>query len=657
MGLERSIPRKTPPVMANQSLSAPDFVRFGVFDLDLRAGELWRNGGGDRVLLPEQPFRILAALVRRPGELVTREDLRHELWPDDTFVDFEHGLNSAIKRLREVLGDSATAPRYIETIPRRGYRFIAQVVPLNGQSTDTAGEVSPKKPSAPPHTVESSGPAAAPSTSQPRAGLSRLVYALAACLLVVALLAAVGLVSSWRREPPTIAVLPFTNLSADPESELFVDGLTDEIIQNLAVIQGLEVRSRTSSFAFKDKPRNLRAVGEQLGATLVVEGSVVGSGTKKHINAQLVEVAGDVPLWAGQFDRDIQSSADLFVVLDEISRAIVNKLRLTLGRGQRRYDLDLNTYELSLKGRALLAQADIPDLEKAAELFQQVLAIDPAFAPAHAGLANAYALMSEPTSSQMSFEAAHAILRQAAFKARELDPLLAEAHAAMGWVYSRELDWANAERSFQQALELNPSLTNIYRSYSISTLQPLGKLDEALRILQVALKNDPLSLEMQREIGHVHMLAGRYTDAIEAFKRVRAVDPEFPFADTHLFRSLIFAGRSAEAMPLLERLDGRNLGRFNALHSQNAWAAQGYVKTGRRSEAEAMAEGHDGSPSGLAFILAALGENDRALDALERMALVEPHHVPRMLVQPEMAALRGDPRFAALRRRFKLPIQ
>jgi tetratricopeptide (TPR) repeat protein len=298
------------------------------------------------------------------------------------------------------------------------------------------------------------------------------------------------------------------------------------------VIQGLQVRSRTSSFAFKDRPRNLRAVGEQLGATLVVEGSVMGSGTTKHINAQLVEVAGDVPLWAGQFNRDIQSSADVFVVLDEISRAIVNKLRLTLGRGQRRYDLDLDTYELYLKGRTLLALAGIPDLEKAAELFQQVLAKDPAFAPAHAGLANAYALMSEPTSSRMSFEAAHAILRPAALKARELDPLLAEAHAAMGWVYSRELDWANAERSFQRALELNPGLTHTYRSYSISTLQPLGKLDEALRILQVALKNDPLSLEMQREIGHVHMLAGRYTDAIEAFKRVRAVDPEFPFADT-----------------------------------------------------------------------------------------------------------------------------
>jgi adenylate cyclase len=253
---------------------------------------------------------------------------------------------------------------------------------------------------------------------------------------VTGLIIAGFLATKWqsirRPRPPIIAVLPFTNLSGETDGDLFVDGLTDEIIRNLAMIQGLQVRSRTSSFAFKDKPRNLREVGDQLGATLVLEGSVLGTSTRKRITAQLVEVADDVPLWAGQFDRDIQSSGDVFVVLDEISRAIVNRLRLTLGRGQRRYDLDLDTYELYLKGRAPAARKDVPSLEEAAGLFEQVIVKDPAFAPAHAGLANAYALMSEPTSSQLPFETAHAILRPAAIKARELDPLLAEAHAAMG---------------------------------------------------------------------------------------------------------------------------------------------------------------------------------------------------------------------------------
>jgi TolB-like protein len=191
---------------------------------------------------------------------------------------------------------------------------------------------------------------------------------------------------------PVIAVLPLENLSAEPESEYFVDGLTDEIIRNLAVIQGLQVRSRTSSFAFKDKPRNVRDVGQQLGANLVVEGSVLRAGNKLRVNAQLVQVAGDVPLWAERFDRELK---DVFAIQDEISRAIVNKLRLTLGRGQRRYDTNTEAYELYLKGRTLLERMDHREASaRSAELFQQVIDIDPSFAPAHAGLANAYASMS-----------------------------------------------------------------------------------------------------------------------------------------------------------------------------------------------------------------------------------------------------------------------
>ncbi len=382
-----------------------------------------------------------------------------------------------------------------------------------------------------------------------------------------------------------------------------------------------------------------------------MEGSVLGSGTKLQINARLVQVADEVPLWAERFDRDVKSSSDVFAILDEISRAVANKLRLTWVRGQRRYDLDLETYELYLKGRVLVGRRGIPNLEKAADLFQQVLAKDPAFAPAHAGLANAFALMSDPISSSLPFETAHAILRPAAVKARELDPLLTDAHAAMGWVYSRERDWANAEKAFQQATELNPSLTETYTNYSSSTLQPLGKLDEALRILRVALRNDPLSLDVQREIGVVQFLAGRYGEAIDTFQRVRAVEPDFPFVESWLGRALTLAGRLAEAVPMLEKLDGHNLGRFKAPQARRApWLARAYVMTGRRAEAETLVVGHEDSPSGLAIIYAALGDKDRTFEALEQMAVVQPHHVGRMLINPEMAVLRGDPRLAALRK-------
>jgi TolB-like protein/DNA-binding winged helix-turn-helix (wHTH) protein len=620
--------------------------------LDLRAGELYRNGG-DRLLLPDQPFRLLATLVRRPGELVTREDLRHELWADDTFVDFEHGLNSAIKRLREALGETATAPRYIETLPRRGYRFIAPVNALKSDDNPSNGEVQPAVPAAAPITPDATE---ADVRKRPPLRAWLAVAALAASVIVAGFLAS-GWITIWPPAPPVIAVLPFDNLSPETDGDWFVDGLADEIRTSLGLIQGLQVRSRTSSMAFKDTPRNLRDVGKQLGVTLVVEGAVLGSGTRKRINVQMVDVANDVTLWARQFEPDLRSSNDVVDILEEISRAVVNELRLTLGRGQRRYDLDLATYELFLKGRVLVARRGIPSLEEAAELFQQVIARDSAFAPAYAGLANVYALMAAPTSGRLAFKEVQAILRPAAEKAYQEDPLLAEALVGMGWVYSHEHDWANAENAFRRAIELNPSLTQTYTNFSISTLQPLRRFDEALRILRVALQNDPLSLELQREIGTVQLYAARYSESIETLKRVVAVDRKFPFAELYLARALTFAGRPMEAIPLCERIDGSDLGGFKGSWTRTVWLAKPLVMTGRRAEAETLLVEHRDSASSLAVIYAALGDKDRMFDALEQMAVVEPHHIGRILLQPEIAANHDDPRFAAFRARFNLPVR
>lgn len=444
-----------------------------------------------------------------------------------------------------------------------------------------------------------------------------------------------ALAASVSAGRPVIAVLPFKNLSAAPDSDYFVDGLTDEIIRNLAVIEGMDVRSRTSSFFFKDKPRNLRDIGEQLGANLFVEGSVLRAGNRVRINAQLVQVAGDI-LWADRFDRELK---DIFVIQDEISRAIVNKLRLTLGRGQRRYDTNLEAYELYLKARALVDRRGVVNAQNAADLFAQVIARDAAFAPAHAGLANAYAFMATPASG-ISFQTAYPIMRPAAAKARELDPLLAEAHAAMGWVYSYEHDWANAEKAFQYAIKLNPILTQTYTGYSKSTLQPLGKVDEALQLLQVAARNDPLSLDVLREIGEVQLFAGRYHEAIETLQRVRAADPDFPFVNGHLARALTFAGRPAEAL---------------ALAGESPWAAHPYVMTGRRVEAEKLAASSEGNPFSEAIIYAALGDMERTFEAVERTAVSQPQRVGRLLIAPEMAALRSDPRLLAFRKKLGLP--
>jgi TolB-like protein/DNA-binding winged helix-turn-helix (wHTH) protein len=611
--------------------------------LDLRAGELYRNGG-DRLLLPDQPFRVLATLVRRPGELVTREDLRHELWADDTFVDFEHGLNSAIKRLREALGETATAPRYIETLPRRGYRFIAPVTGLKS-GDDSHREVERPAPDGAPIT---------PAATEAHVHRRRPVRAWLAVAVVAAGVIVAGFLI-WPQDPPVIAVLPFTNLNPETDSDWFVDGLADEIRTSLALIQGLQVRSRTSSMAFKDTPRNLQDVGRQLGATVVVEASVLGSGARKRINVQMVEVATDVTLWARQFELELRSSTDVFDILEEISRAVVNELRLTLGRGQRRYDLDWATYELYLRGRNLVARRGIPSLEEAAELFQQAIARDSGFAPAYAGLANAYALMAAPTSGRLAFDEVQSILRPAAGKAHEIDPLLAESHVGMGWVYSHEHDWANAEKAFRRAIELNRNLTQTYTNFSISTLQPLRRFDEALRLLRIALQNDPLSLELQREIGTVQLYAARYSESIETLKPVVAVDRKFPFAELYLARALTFAGRPEEAIPLFERIDGSDLGGFKGSWKRTVWLAKPLVMTGRRAEAETLVAEHADSAASLAVIYAALGDTNQMFDALERMAVVEPHHIGRILLQPEIAANRDDPRFAAFSARFHLP--
>jgi serine/threonine-protein kinase len=452
----------------------------------------------------------------------------------------------------------------------------------------------------------------------------------------------IGAVNVSPVERPIIAVLPLQNLSAEPDSDYFVDGLTDEIIRNLAVIKGLEVRSRTSSFAFKGKPRNLREVGQQLGVNLVVDGSVMRSGSKLRINAQLIQIAGDVPLWSDRFDRELR---DVFAIQDEISRAIVDKLRLTLGRGQRRYDTNLEAYELYLKGRALVARRGTSNAQKAAELFEQVVERDPAFAPAYAGLVDAYAFMSMEIQGIPS-ETALSRMRPAAVKAIELDPLLAEAHAAMGLLHSRERDWENAQKSFQRAIELNASLTRTYTNYVTSTLIPLGKVDEAAQLLEEALRTDPLSLDVRRELAMVQIMAGRYEEAIANLQRVRAVDPDFPFAVMFLARALAFAGRLPEALRVWETGKAQPGAEF--------WMAHAYVMAGRRAEVEKIAAATD-HPLRLAIIFSALGDDDRALLALDRAADILPQRVGLIMMYPEMASLRGDPRFAAIRRKLGLP--
>jgi TolB-like protein/Flp pilus assembly protein TadD len=460
-------------------------------------------------------------------------------------------------------------------------------------------------------------------------------------------------------DPQVIAVLPFKNLSSEPDSDYFVDGLTEEIIRNLAVIDGLQVRSPTSSFVFKNTSLALASIGEQLRVNLIVTGSVQREGKRLRINAQLVPVASDVPLWSDRYDRTLE---EVFAIQDEISRAIVNELRLTLGRGQRRYQPPVDVYDLYLRARALIGRGGTENALQAARLFEQVIAKDSLFAPAYAGMAEAYASMSWETLGLLSSEEALMRMRPAAMKAIELDPLLAEAHAAMGITYSRELDWENAQKSFDRAIELNPSLTQIHTSYCGRVLLPVGKSEKALQLLEAAVTADPLSLEVRRGLAQAQITAGRYDEAIANSRHVFAVDPELPYAALFLERALTFSGRPEEAVALWESRPKPHRGWDNG-----PWLAHAYVRAGRHAEVERIvrepprrwpgmrAEHQNEHPYRQALIYAALSDKDRTFEALNRAAAVLPHRTALLLVYPEMALLRGDPRLDALRKKLNLP--
>jgi serine/threonine-protein kinase len=496
----------------------------------------------------------------------------------------------------------------------------------------------------------------------------------AACLVVIALVwEAAGRRLTWSATPvamltraagvsargiatthptePVIAVLPLENLSAQPESDYLVDGLTDDIIRNLAVVRGLQVRSRTSSFAFKGKSRSVSEVGEQLGANLVLEGSVLRSGNRLRVNVQLVRVAGDVPLWAERFDRELD---DTFAIQDEISRAIADRLRLAVGAGQRRYDLNIDTYNLYLKARAVLGRRGGADAKAAGELFQHVIERDPAFAPAYAGLAEAYGLMSHPTLSAGVVESALPLMQQAATRALELDDLLAEGHAAMGFLYARQYDWANADKSFRRAIDLNPSLTQTYINYWTTTLLPLEKLDEAERLLTAAMRTDPLAPFVHHQLGFMKLIAERFDEAVDHYTRAHALDPNLPYFDQHLGRALTFAGRHAEALAMWGAKRDASGTPYKGMPGAHPWMSVAYVRSGDRATVERFAREHR-EPYRLALIHAALGNKDRTFEELNRAAALVPHRVVPLLVYPEMRLLRGDPRLAALRKQLRLP--
>jgi serine/threonine-protein kinase len=538
--------------------------------------------------------------------------------------DFDPRLDSVVRteavRLRTRLSDyylkDGKADALVIELPKGGYvprfRDIAREQPV----TSPASEPKPA-----------------------RLGRRRWV-ALGLSSLIIALAIGGWRWAQHRSEPITIAVLPLENTSQDPANEYFADGLTDELIRNLSIIEGLAVRSRTSSFGLKGKPRNIRDAGQQLQADYILEGSVLRAGHQLRIDVQLVRVRDDFSLWSQRFDKEL---TDIFAIQDEISLGIVNNLRLKIGQGRRRYETSVEAYDLYLHARAQPDQRRRQLALEAEGIYRQIIAKDPLFAPAYAGLAGAYA-----ASSAQGFRNDHTEeltqMRLAAEKAIQIDPLLAEAHDAMGMVYSREGQWARSEKSFRRAIELEPNDVGIYNDLSAWLLVPLGRIDEAVGEMRLAQKADPLSSNVRHRLAGVLISAGKYDEAASLC------------ADNTqcLGRARLGQGRIDEAIQLLNTVANSDDPLVSPL-VRPRYLGYAFGRAGRRADAEKIAAAVAPNAFSEAIVYAGLGDKDRTFEALDRAAVLGAARIGQTLNEPEFALLRGDPRATVLRKKVGLP--
>jgi TolB-like protein/DNA-binding winged helix-turn-helix (wHTH) protein/Flp pilus assembly protein TadD len=613
-------------------------VRFGPFEVDVRTGELRKSGL--KLRLTGQPFEILSMLLEKPGEVVTREELRQRLWPGNTFVDYEHSLNAAVNKLREVLSDSADRPLYVETLPRRGYRFIAPV--RSAEIPTPENEVRPRF------------PAAAEEPAHPESPRRvRLVAAAAGFAVALAIVVAV----SWRSRsaPPgqpavrALAVLPFANLSRDPEQEYFADGITEALISRLSQIGSLHVVSRTSVMQYRGAKQALPEIARRLAVDAVVEGTVQRAGDRVAIFANLVEASSDRSLWTGRYEGDLR---DVLGLQSQVAGAIAEGVRARVTPEERRRvhwsrEVDPEAYAAYLKGRYFQEKGMPWATTRAVEQFRLSLARDPRFAPAWVRLGEAQ-VFGFPPAEQMP-EAKAAVLR-----GLELYPSLPEGHVILGLVQTFwDRDWAGAEKSFRRALELDPASSDAHYRYS-HLLTALGRFDEAVAECRKALDLDPLSPNVGHYLGRIYYFARRYDEAVRQLQKVLALDPNDYWSN--LFLSVVYGkmGRAEEAQHYSERA-----ATIGGMKPEGITALREAYRRGGRAAAlrkglellHPETEGPIGS-SATALTWAQIGDREKTLAWLEKAFASHTRDLVYVDVEPGYDFLRGDPRFDALVRRI-----
>jgi TolB-like protein/DNA-binding winged helix-turn-helix (wHTH) protein/Tfp pilus assembly protein PilF len=606
-------------------------IRFGVFELDLHTRELRK--AGRKVPIQEQPFRVLVSLLERPGELVTRDELREKLWQSDTFVDFDTGLNKAITKIREVLADSAASPRFVETLPKRGYRFIAPVEKLA-------------------NLPEAIPPEAVRSADGGRA--KRLAAVGLAVLLVVALVAWLR----WSRERSpghirSIAVLPLDNLSGDSNQEYFADGMTDELITDLAQIHSLRVISRTSVMQFKHTKKTLPEIAAALNVDAVVEGSVMRSGDRVRVTAQLLDARQDRHLWAASYERGL---ADIIGLQGQVAKAIADQVKASLtseedARLVKRRSTSPEAYDALLKGRFLWNRRNPAAAEKAIGYFREAVEKDPGNAEAWAAMAGCYASLGADIGSvdpaKMAPEA-HA----AAAKALDLDANLAEAHGALAKIKLwYDWDWTGSEREFRRAIELSPNDSETHRNYS-HYLDVRKRFAEALEENRRAMDLDPLDILNSMHVAWLYTDAREGDKAVEQSKRVLEMDPAFIGAYLYVARGYELEGKWTEAIAAYEKTRGLYDAGYLA-GVAHAWAASGDRRQAEAafSKLQKFSKQNYVGPLSFAAYYAALGDRDRAFEWLEKAYRQRAPSLIALEVNYVWDNLRTDPRFQSLERR------
>jgi TolB-like protein/DNA-binding winged helix-turn-helix (wHTH) protein/Flp pilus assembly protein TadD len=626
---------------------APRRVRFAEYELDTRAGKLRKDG--TTLQLHRQPLQLLLLLLEHPGELVTREELRTALWPDHTFVGFEDSLNHAIRRLREALGDSAENPRFIETLPRRGYRFIYTI--------DVGTELAP------------------PRRAQPQwpTGRRWLIASLTGVLSVVLTLVfafnGVGLRSRLRatisaKSPAapirieSVAVLPFENLSGDPAQEYFADGMTEELVTNLGKISPLRVISRTSVMRYKGSRKSLPEIARELNVDAIVEGTVQRSGNRVRVTANLLYAPADRHLWADSYESEL---GNVLILQGKVARSIAGEIGIKLMPQEQirlatSRPVNPEAYQAYLKGKYYTSKWTEEGFKRALASFREAIDFDPTYAPAYEGLGEVHSFIGlwglQPSAETFP------LAKAAAQKALGLDDGLADAHATLGFIkLVFDWDWSGAERELKRAVSLNASSSTAHISYGVF-LTAMGRSNEAISETRKALELDPLTPTTNLQLGWVLYYARRYDESVAQLKKTLEAAPDlgyanmelaWNYAEKHMYAEAVTECQRAVTLTPEEQVTLGTCGRVYGLAGRHRDALDLLDRLKKLSARTYV------DPYNVAGLYDGVGDKDHVVEWLERAYREHSASLYGLRIDIWFDQVRSDSRFQDLVRRMNFP--